>query len=148
MPDIQINFIAIGLAVVINFFLGFVWYTPLFGKAFAREAGFPPGHTAQGAALAKGLAANVVGCFLIAFVLAHNMAAWTPSSWGVVASGASASPVSQALQAAFFTWLGFFVPPLLNGVAWEKRSWTLAGIHGGYYLLSLLIAAMLITHLR
>ena len=30
MPDIQVNFLAIFLAVVTNFVLGFIWYTPLF----------------------------------------------------------------------------------------------------------------------
>lgn len=33
MPDIQINFLAVGIAVAVNFILGFIWYTPLFGKA-------------------------------------------------------------------------------------------------------------------
>lgn len=146
MPDIQLNFAAIGTAVVLNFFLGFVWYTPLFGKAWARELGLPPDYAAQGADLAKGLIANVVGCVLIAFVLATNIAAWTPSTWGVQAVGYSA--ISQAVQAAGFTWLGFFVAPLLNGLAWEKRSWRLAGIHGGYYLISLLVAALVLTHWR
>jgi Protein of unknown function (DUF1761) len=40
------------------------------------------------------------------------------------------------------------VPILLNGVAWEKRSWTLFAINGGYYLLSLFVAALIITHMR
>ncbi len=146
MPDIQLNFIAIGAAVIVNFFIGFVWYTPLFGKAWARALGLPPDHALQGLDLAKGLLANVLGAFLIAFVLANNIGAWTPSSWGV--QGAPYQPLSQGLQAAVFTWLGFFVPPLLNGVVWEKRPWSLFFINGGYYLVSLVVAAMLITHLR
>lgn len=146
MPDIQPNFIAVGLAVVLNFFLGYVWYTPLFGKAWARALGFGPEYAAQGADLAKGLIANVVGCFLLALVLGNNIAVWTPSTWGV--AGADGSAVVQALQAACFTWLGFYLPPLLNGVAWEKRGWALFGINGGYYFVSLVVAAMLITHLR
>jgi hypothetical protein len=146
MPDIHLNFIAVGVAVLANFFIGFIWYTPLFGKAWNRALGLAPDHALQGADLAKGLLANIVGAFLIAFVLANNIAAWTPSSWGVAGPGYGA--VSQALQAAGFTWLGFFVPPLLNGVVWEKRSWSLFFINGGYYLVSLLVAALLITHWR
>lgn len=146
MPNIELNFIAIGAAVVANFFIGFLWYGPFFGKAWNRAIGRADDHAAQGGALAMGLVANVVGAFLLAFVVANNIGAWTPSSWGIkeVAYG----PVNQALQAAFFTWLGFIVPPLLNGVVWEGRRWSLLAINGGYYLVSLLVAALLITHLR
>lgn len=146
MPQIEPNFVAVAVAVVLNFFLGYAWYTPLFGKIWARELGFAADHAAQGAALAKGLLANSAGCFLIALVLGNNIAAWTPSTWGI--ADAAVSPISQALEAAFFTWLGFFVPPLLNGLAWEKRGWKLTGIHGGYYFVSLLVAALVVTHLR
>jgi hypothetical protein len=146
MPDIQLNLFAIALAVVVNFFLGYVWYTPLFGKRWLQAVGLPAGHSAQGSELAKGLLGNLLGCTLIAFVLANNMAVWTPSTWGVQAAGPSA--ISQALQAAGFTWLGFFLPPLLNGVLWERRSWALLAINGGYYFVSLLLAAMLLTHLH
>jgi Protein of unknown function (DUF1761) len=146
MPNIDINFIAIGIAVVANFFIGFVWYGPLFGKAWNRALGRAEDHAAQGGALAAGLVANVVGAFLIAFVLANNIGAWTPSSWGI--KEAAYGPLSQALQAAFFTWLGFIVPPLVNGIVWEGRRWSMLGINGGYYLVSLLVAALLITHLR
>lgn len=30
MPNIQINFVAIFVAVFANFILGYLWYTPLF----------------------------------------------------------------------------------------------------------------------
>lgn len=146
MPDIQPNFVAVAIAVVLNFFLGYAWYTPLFGKTWLRELGLPADHAEQGAGLAKGLLANITGCFLIALVLGNNIAAWTPSTWGI--EGQAISPISQALQAAFFTWLGFFLPPLLNGSVWEKRSWKLTGINGGYYFLSLVVAALVITHMN
>jgi Protein of unknown function (DUF1761) len=146
MPEIQPNLVAIAIAVVANFFLGFIWYTPLFGKRWARELGLPEGYEAKGGDLAKGLICNAIGCFLIAFVLSSNIAAWTPSTWGSSLQGLS--PIVQSINAAVFTWLGFMVPILLNGVAWEKRSWTLFAINGGYYLLSLFVAALIITHMR
>jgi hypothetical protein len=146
MPDIQLNLVAIGLAIVVNFFLGYVWYTPLFGKRWIKEVGLPEGHEAQGSELAKALLGNLLGCALLAFVLATNMAVWLPSTWGVQAAAPGA--ISQALQAAGFTWLAFYLPPMLNGVLWERRSWTLLAINGGYYLVSLLVAAMLIAHWR
>lgn len=146
MPDIHPPFVAIGVAVVLNFFLGYAWYTPLFGRAWATARGLPAGHSVQGKQLALGLLSNIAGCFLVALVLGNNIAAWTPSTWGLEGEGINA--ISQALQAACFTWLGFFLPPLLNGVFWEMRSWKLTSINGGYSLVSLVVASLVITHLR
>jgi Protein of unknown function (DUF1761) len=39
---LHINIIAIIVAVVINFILGFIWYTALFSKACTKEMGYDP----------------------------------------------------------------------------------------------------------
>jgi Protein of unknown function (DUF1761) len=49
-------------------------------------------------------------------------------------------------MAAFYTWLGFFVPVLLSGVAWEKKSWKLFSINAAYHLLALFLVASILTH--
>jgi hypothetical protein len=41
MP-LRINFIAVIVAVVINFILGFIWYASLFAKAWTKEMGYDP----------------------------------------------------------------------------------------------------------
>ncbi len=146
MPQIEPNFLAVGIAVAVNFFIGFGWYSFAFGKVWLRELGLPAGHAETGASLAKGLVANIVGCFVLALVLGNNIQAWTPSVWGI--PGADPGAISQAMQAAVFTFLGFFLPPLLNGIAWEKRSLTLSAVNGGYSLTSLIIAALIMTHMR
>ncbi len=56
-------------------------------------------------------------------VLANNIAAWIPSTWGLEGEG-------------------------INGFFWEKRSWKLTSINGGYSLTSLVVASLVITHLR
>ena len=146
MPDIQINFVAILVATVAGFFLSFVWYTPLFGKAWAKEMGFDPNEKPPTATLIKSLLLTVISVFLISLVLSNNIAAWTPSTWGV--AGANLPKYAQALQAGVFTWMGFFLSNLLLGVAWEKRSWKLFAIDAGYYLTLLLLVAFVIVYLR
>jgi hypothetical protein len=146
MPDIQTNYLALLIATVAGFFLSFVWYTPLFGKAWAKEMGFDPNEKPPAAAMIRSLLLTVAGVFLIVFVLSSNIAAWTPSSWG---SAVTPLPkYSQAFQAAFFTWIGYFVSNLLMGVAWEKRSWKLFAIDAGYYLALLLVVAFIIVYVR
>ena len=146
MPDISLNPLALLIATVAGFFLSFVWYTPLFGKAWAKEMGFDPNEVKPAPALIKSLLLTVVSVFLIALVLANNIAAWTPSTWGV--TGANLPKVAQALQAAFFTWMGFFLSNLLLGVAWEKRSWKLFAIDAGYYLALLLVVSFITVYMR
>lgn len=138
--EFPLNYTAILVTVVANFILGFLWYTPLFGKIWAREMGFDAGGNATAGQLAKGLIMVVIGNFLLAFVFAHNIGAWTfvPGMDQMPASG-------KILNAAIFTWLGFYVPSDLTTVAWEKRSWKLFFINTGYHLALLLVAATILT---
>lgn len=145
MPEFQINFIAIGLAVLANFFLSFIWYTVLFRKPWAQEMGFDLNEKPEKNAMIKGMLLSIFGSFLLSWILAHNIAAWNPLSWGLPPS--KIPLMASAGMAAFFTWLGFYIPSLLNTVAWEKKSWKLFGINASYHLLALLITATIITYI-
>ncbi len=145
MPNINISLLALLISVVAGFFISYIWYTPLFGKVWCREMGFDHKEQPPTGALVKSLLLTVFSVFLVAFVMANNMAAWTPAAWGSALP--PTTPVEHALSAAFFTWIGFFVSNLLLGVAWEKRSWTLFAIDAGYYLVLLLAIAFTTAHL-
>jgi hypothetical protein len=143
MEEMHINMVAILVAVVANFILGFIWYTPLFGKAWARELGMDTSTKPPASELAKGMIFMVVGNFLMAYVFAHNMAAWS-----YVPGANTMSPVATILNSAIFTWLGFYLPVDIGVVAWEKKSWKLFGINTGYHLAMLLVAATILTYMR
>ncbi len=146
MPDISINPFSLLVCTVAGFFLSFIWYTPLFGKAWAKEMGFDPQEKPATAVLIKSLLLTAFSVFLIAFVLASTVAVWTPSTWGI--AGKDLPKYSQALQAGFFTWLGTFLPVMLHGVAWEKRSWKLFAINAGYYLTLLMVLSFITLYMR
>jgi len=138
--ELGINYVAILVAVVANFILGFLWYTPLFGRAWAKEMGFDTSVKPTGAQMAKGMTIMVIGNFLLAYVFAHNMAAWT------FVPGMDQMPaIGTILNSAIFTWLGFYVPVDLGAIAWENKSWKLFWINTGYHLSMLLIAATILT---
>ena len=102
MEELPINYLAILVAVVANFILGFLWYTPLFGKAWAKEMGFDTTVKPSGGEMAKGMVFMVVGNFLMAYVFAHNMVAWS------FVPGMDQMPkVGSVMNSAIFTWLGF-----------------------------------------
>jgi Protein of unknown function (DUF1761) len=44
--------------------------------------------------------------------------------------------------------MGFFLPTLIHGVAWEKRSWKLFSINAGYYLVLLMLISFILVYLR
>lgn len=143
MPEIHINFTAVIIAVIATFILGFLWYTPLFGKAWAKEMGFDLSVKPKSGVMIRGMLLMVLGNLFLAYVLAHNMAAYNPVSWGQEAM--EASPVSIAFMASFFTWLGFFLPVDLNTVAWEMKSWKLFTINTSYHFVSLFLTAVIIA---
>src|SRR5258706_8417240 len=112
MPNIHINMLAVLIAVVANFILGFLWYTPLFGKAWAKEMGINTDQKPPASALAKGMIFMVIGNFLMAYVFAHNMAVWNPLTWGQPAS--TMSTTGTAGGAALFIPLGVYFSGVLG----------------------------------
>jgi hypothetical protein len=129
LEELGINFTAIIVATVANFILGFLWYTPLFGKAWAKEMGYDMNVKPPKGALAKGMIFMVIGNFLMAYVLAHNNAAWS-----FVPGMDQMSPMMKVMNAAIF-------------VAWENKSWKLFGINTGYHFAMVLVAALILTYM-
>ena len=142
MEDLNISMTAILVTVVANFILGFVWYTPLFGRAWGKEMGFDMNVKPPGSELAKGMIFMVIGNFLMAYVFAHNIAAWS-----FVPGSAEMSPMTRVLNASIFTWLGFYFPVDLGALVWEKKSWKLFGINTGYHFAMLFVAAVILTYM-
>ena len=137
--EMDINMMAVLAAVAANFVLGFIWYTPLFGKAWAKEKGFDINRKPTSGEMAKGLSFMIIGNFFMAYVFAHNIVAWS-----YVPGSAEMSATSNIMTSAIFTWLGFYVPVDLGAVAWEKNSWKLFAINTGYHLMSLLVVAAIL----
>lgn len=137
----NLNMTGVLVAVVANFILGFLWYTPLFGKAWAREMGFDLSVKPTSGEMAKGMIAMVIGNFLMAYVFASNMTAWS-----FVPGVSEMGPAMSIANATFFTWLGFYLPVDMGTVTWEKKSWKLFGINTGYHFAMLLVAAIALTY--
>jgi hypothetical protein len=144
-PLIHLNWLAIIVAVIASFLLGSLWYGPLFGKAWRKEMGVPEGVQPSGAEMTKPIVLNVIGTFLTAFVLAHEVQVWRPSSWN---AGTDVSAAVYGFFGGFFPWLGFQVPVLLNAVAFERKSWKLFFINAAYLFISLQLIGMILSYWR
>jgi len=145
MPDIQINMTTILMAVVANFFFGFFWFSVLFKKAWSKEMGFDLNKAPPKKELFKSLGLALIGYFLLAFVLFHQIAVYNPETWGV--GNVQLSDTERVIEVVLCVWLGFFIPLLLNSVAWAKHSWKLFAINASYHLLALALVAKILIYL-
>jgi hypothetical protein len=92
--------------------------------------------------MAKGMTIMVIGNFFLAYVFAHNIAAWN-----YVPGMDAMSPAMKIANATIFTWIGFYLPVDLNTVAWENKSWKLFAINTSYHFMMLLVAAVILTYM-
>ena len=148
MEELNISMMAIGIAVVANFVLGFLWYTPVFGKIWGREMGYDPNPSEEEkktmmGSMMKGMVVMLIGNFFLAYVLSHNIAAWD-----FVPGMEDMGKTGQLLNTALFTWLGFFLPTDAGTIFWEKRSVKLFLINTGYHLASLFLVGGVILFVR
>jgi len=100
----------------------------------------------SGAEIAKGSILNLIGTLLMAFALNHEVLVYRPSSWGK--AGEDVAPWVYGLSMGLLVWLGFIVPMLLNGVAFERKPWKVFFISATYQLLSLVAMAMILSYWR
>lgn len=138
-PQIQLNIGSILLATLGSFILGFIWYSFLVAKAWRAEMGVNGNMQYSKKKMILSLVYNLIGTFLMSFVLSHNIQAWNAQSWGHITN--FVSPIYAAWMSAFFTWLGFYLPQDLNKVSFQNRSWKLFFLDTTYNYLSLLVAA-------
>lgn len=128
----DVNYMAVVVAAVVNMVLGFVWYGPLFGKAWMKMVGLTK-EDAQKAGMAKPMIIASVGALVMAYVLS-----------GFVQLGASMTAVEGATL-GFWVWLGFIATTTLSPILWENKPWNLYVLNNGYYVVLLLINGALLA---
>ncbi len=130
---LETSLLAIVLAGLSNIVLGMTWYSPAFlGKPWMKEVGVSMGQRLSAKDMFTRVFFAVVGSILVAYVLAY------------VAAMSSALDVGNVFTSAFWVWLGFVLPILLNTVLWEKRTLKLYAINSSYWLVSLMVMALII----
>lgn len=145
------NWTGFALAIVFNIALGFVWYakfTPT-GRIWMRSQGLDPDNMPRpaGGEMAKGMVLMLVGVGLMMFVFAHNAGVYLDAFRNTANHGVKDYHLSvlDGVMGGLFTWLGFIVPIHLNGVAFERKPWSLFVVNAGYYLVTLVMAGIFIA---
>src|SRR5437867_13130828 len=94
---VHVNYLAVLVAAVAVFVLGWLWYSPLlFFKPWMRLRGLDPAAAMAGAKMPVGkLLIEFARCLVLAYVLARLVALLSVSSW------------TGAVHVGFFLWIAF-----------------------------------------
>ncbi|MBI4895479.1 MAG: DUF1761 domain-containing protein [Candidatus Aenigmarchaeota archaeon] len=125
----SVNLLAVLVAAIASFIIGFLWYGPLFGKSWIKMMGWTPKQTAE--ARKKGMAKSAVVGFIsglvISFVLAN------------IIKFSGALSLIEGLAIGFLVWIGFVAAIMLGSVLWEGRDIKLYVLNVSCYLVSFLV---------
>lgn len=135
---VHVNYLAVLVAAIAVFVLGWLWYSPLlFFKPWMRLRGLDPEAAMAGAKIPGGkLLIEFVRCIVLAYVIARLVALLGVSSWlGAVHFGLS-------------VWIGFPVVLLTGSVIWDNVPWKVAAIHAGDWLVKLLVLPLILSAWR
>ena len=137
-----INFWAVLASGIVAMVLGFLWYGPLFGKAWMRGNGIDPNNKEMMDKMQKSSGPSYlqmfVGALIMAYCFAHILWAYRiampQEAW------------MAGLQGGFFTWLGFVLPVKYGDKLWNGKSFGAVAIDLGYYLVLLLIYGLILSY--
>lgn len=106
----HVNYLAVLVAAIVVFILGWLYYSPLlFFKPWMRARGLDPDAAMAGAKMPAGkLVIELVRCLVLAFIIAHLISALGISNWMVGA------------HLGFLLWIGFPLVLLTGSVIWEN----------------------------
>ena len=132
---VHVNYLAIVVAAVVVFILGWLWYSPLlFYKPWMRARGLDPAAAMTGAKMPGGkLVVELLRCFVLAFIVAH-----LASALGIIGS-------FGAVHLGLFLWIGFPVVLLTGSVLWDNVPVKVAAIHAGDWLVKLLVISLIVS---
>ncbi len=134
MPGVDIHWLAVIVAAVINMVVGMVWYSKMvFGKEWMKLTGRKM-EEMSGGGIGYGVAA--VGALVQSWILVHFITyAGDMTFW-------------KGLVTGFWLWLGFVAITMAVNIVFEGRSWMLWKINAGYFLVVLLINGGLLAAWR
>ncbi len=132
MPTVQINYVAVIVAAIINMVLGYIWYGPLFGRQWMQMMGMKMENVNR-AEMPRIYSWTFVTALVTAYVLAR------------IVDWAAAKTFGAGMVVGFWVWLGFVATVTAAGVLFERRPTGLYVLNNGYQLVALAITGGLLA---
>ncbi len=131
MPSVDINYLAVIAAALVNMVIGSVWYSPaLFAKQWVKLTGRKM-EDMKGSGSGYTIAA--VGALVQSWILAHFL------------HYAGATTVSKGAMIGFWLWVGFVAVTMGVNTVFAGRRKKLWAIDAGYFLAVLVINGALLA---
>ena len=128
----MINYLAVGVAAVVAFLIGGLWYSPmLFGTAAVTLRGVDPA-TAPTTMHPAEIAGEFARWLLITFLVAHLLFRLGIDS------------LAAGVQVGFWVWVAIYAA-LAGSILHEGYPWRLYAIHAGDGLIKLLAISILLS---
>ncbi len=138
---IDVNYLAVLACAVVGMVVGFLWYGPLFGKAWSKMMGWgemtPEKMKEMQKKAMPGYVVQFIGALVMAYVLSHTYA--------YASEFTQTFGIAGGLMVGFWTWLGFIAPVTLGSILWEGKPISLWYINASFYLVELLAFGVIIA---
>jgi len=132
MPQVDVNYLAVIVAAVLQMVLGFLWYGPLFGKMWMGFMKITPSKVSQ-QVMVRTYVWTAVMSLITAYVLS------------LLVDYMGAKTAGTGLAAGFWPWLGFVVPVTAASLLYENRPFGLWVLNASYQLVSLALMGALLA---
>lgn len=131
----NLNIWAILVATLSTFVVGWLWYGPLFGKAWMSAVGISEEQ------LQEGNMAKIFGlAFIFELIMAFNLAMFFYGS----PEGAEMITAGSGAFYGFLTGFGWIFFALAVNSLYEQRSWKYIFINGGYWTVAFTIMGLIL----
>jgi hypothetical protein len=134
MTYLHVNPIAVLIATVIQWILGWLWFGYVFRTRWMALVGIPEGEKPKNAWF--GMVTAFIANLVLAFVLAHIIV------W------ADATTFPEGVWLGSLCWLGFMAPPCFTQHIFEKRPAKLFAINSAYWLLAMMLSGGVLGELH
>jgi MFS family permease len=118
MDEMSVNWFSVAGASIVGFVVGFLWYGPLFGKAWLKAVGLTEEDTRK---------ANMVKVFGISFVLQFMMAYCLAMFFGPDITTATGTLFG------FLAGMPWVAAAIAINALFEQKPWQYILINGGYW---------------
>jgi hypothetical protein len=131
----NINVVAVLVAAVVSFLLGWLWYSPvLFANTWMKALGKTKEDIMKGGkqAMFKGMGISFLQALIVAIGIAHFF------------NLGGGSSIGMAIETALVCWFAFVVMLDLVTRTYEQSNMTLFYVHVGYRLFEFIIIALIL----
>ncbi|MBX4200251.1 DUF1761 domain-containing protein [Candidatus Parcubacteria bacterium] len=124
------------VAAIVNFAIGWAWYSKLFGKTWMHYMGIQNMPSPSDPEMKKMMTKSMIINFVTTFITTYFFYSIAVSIYGASAG------LSSFIFLAIIIWVAFMMPLEIGKVLWEKKPWKLVLLNGGQQLVSLIVAGI------